>query len=121
MTVSTFLAQIIYLATLYSIYMTLQTWIIWVYIIMVGFNVFSGFFSVWVYEGSRFYVYLLILVYYVIACYKMYYDSRPFRRIGERGEDNFYFGIGIRHILDNARSQYRPNNTNDNHDQERVP
>jgi hypothetical protein len=113
--VATFIAQFIYIILLYSIYMTLRTWMVWVYIILIGFNALSGFLNVWIYDGARFWSYLLIIAYYVLAIYKIYYDSLPFRTIGDREEgNNFYFEAGIRHIVNNAREQYLAGNQNNN-------
>lgn len=48
-TLVTFAVQFLYIAMLYSIYMTLRPWIVWMYMIIMGFNVASGLFSVFLY------------------------------------------------------------------------
>jgi hypothetical protein len=101
--VSTFFAQVLYIGILYSIYMALHTWLIWVYFCCVGLNVVAGFFKVWFYEGSMFYAYFFIIMFYLFALFKLYMDSRPWRGIGDPEGEDFYFGAGIRHILDHAK------------------
>ena len=103
--VTVLFAQFIYVVMLYSTYMTLHTWLVWLYMIVLGFNLLSGFLNVWIYEGVRFYVYMGILLYYVVAICKTYYDSLPFRSLGDN-QDNFYFEAGIRHMFNNAREHY---------------
>jgi hypothetical protein len=96
-------AQIIYIGILYSAYMTLRNWVIWLYMVLVGFNCVTGWFSVWLYDGSTFYGYLIIILYYCLAVLKLYVDSRPYRNIGNPDGEDFYLEAGIRHILSNAR------------------
>jgi len=61
--------------------MTLRPWIIWLYMILLGLNVLSGLFSVFLYEGATFAVYLLILVAYVFFIIKIRADSDDFRNM----------------------------------------
>lgn len=89
---------------LYSIYMTLRTWIVWMYMIILGFNVASGIFSVFLYDGVSFVIYLLILIAYALAVVKIKTDSAPFRNMTySEGGSNFYLEDGIRHMVNTAR------------------
>jgi len=104
-TISTFIAQFLYIAMLYSIYMTLRTWIVWVYMIILGFNVLSGLFAVFLYEGAAFAVYLLILISYTFMVIKVKEDSAPLRNLTVNDGTN-YLEPGIRHMLNTAREEY---------------
>jgi hypothetical protein len=82
--------------------------------IILGFNCLTGWFSVWLYSGSTFYGYLIIICFYLIALYRMYVDSRPYRCMGDRDGEEFYLEAGIRHILSNARERYANQQNNNN-------
>lgn len=104
----TFVMQFFYVVTLYSIYMTLHTWLVWVYMVLLGFNAISGFFNVWLYDGIAFVSYLAILAYYGVAILKIRNDSHDFRNLGaENGVSNDYVGAGVNHIVEVARQNYR--------------
>ena len=107
--VSTLIVSFLYVAILYSIYMTLHTWLVWVYMVLLGFNIVSGLFNVWLLQGVTMATYLVILVYYVLAIIKIYYDSLPLRSFVNGEEDNFYFAEGIRHMVNNAKEEYNVN------------
>ena len=77
--------------------------------VTLGFNIVSGCFNVWLYDGARFYTYFGVIIYYSLAVFKMYYDSLSFRSIGNSDGENFYFAAGIRHMVNNARDQVRAN------------
>eukprot|EP00347_Sterkiella_histriomuscorum_P020005 403339460 len=104
----TFAVQFLYIAILYSIYMNLRPWIIWMYMILLGFNAASGFFTVFLYEGASFAVYLLILIGYVFMIIKLKQDSAAFRNISEEegNANNFYLAEGIKHMVNTAREEY---------------
>ena len=89
--------------------MTLHTWLVWIYMVLLGFNVVSGFFNVWLFEGATLFTYLGIILYYVAAIIKIYYDSLPLRSFVNGEEDNFYFAEGIRHMVNNAKEEYSAN------------
>ncbi|CDW71441.1 UNKNOWN [Stylonychia lemnae] len=105
----TFAAQFFYIALLYSIYMTLRPWLVWFYMVILGFNIASGLFTVFLYDGASFAVYLLILVVYVFFILKIKTDSHDFRNmtVQEHGS-HFYLEDGIRHMYNTARQEYQP-------------
>ncbi len=107
--ISTFIAQFFYIALLYSVYMTLRSWIIWVYMVIVGFNVLSGVFSVFLYEGSAFVVYLIILIVYSLMIVKVKMDSEAWRNLSVNNGGANYLEPGIRHMLNTAREEYGRN------------
>jgi len=61
--------------------MTLRPWIVWLYMILLGLNIISGLFSVFLYEGASFAVYLLILVCYTFFIIKIKTDTSDFRNM----------------------------------------
>ena len=63
----------------------------WVYIFFVGINIFTGVFSIWFLDAPEFFIYLVILIYYFGAINKLYYDSKPFRTLGEKDNDSNYY------------------------------
>ena len=69
----TFFVQALYFAILYSLYVTLRKWMIFVYIFFVGLNVFQGVFNIWSYEGVSFFMYFLIQTYYCGAIYLIWH------------------------------------------------
>ena len=75
------LTQIWYTGLLYSSYMTLRTWIVWLYMISLTLNVVVGLFSVWLYSDAAFIVYFIMLALYALMCLKMWRDSMPWRNI----------------------------------------
>ena len=103
--VATFIAQFFYIAMLYSVYMTLRTWIVWVYLAILAFNVLSGALSVFLYDGAAFVVYLLVLVTYSLMILKMVQDSAPLRNMAASNDGN-YLEPGIRHMLNTAREEF---------------
>lgn len=92
--------------------MTLHTWLVWVYMVILGFNVVSGFFNVWLFDGVALFIYLAIILFYVGAIIKIYYDSLPLRSFVNGEEDNFYFAEGIRHMVNTAKQEYNINKNN---------
>ena len=103
----TFAVQFLYIAMLYSVYMTLRPWIVWMYMILLGFNVLSGVFSVFLYQGATFAVYLIILVGYSFFIIKIRSDSAEFRNMSnQEGGNKFYLEDGIRHMVNTAREEY---------------
>lgn len=98
----TFAAQFLYIAILYSVYMTLRPWILYVYMVLLGLNVLSGLFSLFLYEGASFAVYLLILVGYTFMIIKIKQDSSSFRNMSDQensANGNFYLAEGIKHMV----------------------
>ena len=49
---STLLAQFYYVALLYSVYMSLRTWILYLYFLSLGLNILSGFLSLLMLSGG---------------------------------------------------------------------
>ena len=90
---------------LYSVYMTLRTWIVWVYMAILAFNVISGLLSVFLYDGAAFVIYLLILICYSLMVFKMFQDSAPIRNMSASNDGN-YLEPGIRHMLNTAREEF---------------
>jgi hypothetical protein len=103
--IATFIVQVLYIALLYSVYMTLRTWLIWFYMIILGFNVLSGVFSVFLYDGAAFAVYLLILIGYTFMIIKLKEDSAPLRNMVASAEGG-YLEPGIRHMINTAREEF---------------
>lgn len=85
--------------------MTLRSWIIWVYLVILGFNVLSGLFSVFLFDGSAFVVYLIILIIYSLMIVKVKIDSDAWRNLSVDRDGN-YLEPGIRHMLNTAREEY---------------
>ena len=108
--VLTFVGQFFYVALLYSIYMTLHTWIVWLYMVLLGLNILTGLFSLFLYDGLAFASYLLILVYFALAILKIRLDSFGFRNLGDREGNTgeiFYLEAGIKHIVNTAKEEYK--------------
>lgn len=110
--IATFVAQFIYIALLYSVYMTLRTWLIWVYMILLGLNVISGVLQVFMEDGAAFIVYLIILILYCFAILKIKTDSESLRNMtyDENGGSTFYLENGIRHMVNTAKVEYARGN-----------
>ena len=78
---STLLMQFYYVALIYSVYMTLRTWVLYIYLFSLGINLFSGFLSIWMLSGASLWAYLGILVVYLLILLKINKDSKPWRNI----------------------------------------
>ena len=75
--------------------------------ILLGFNILSGVFSVLLYEGVSFIIYIIILVCYLVAIIKIKFDSKSFRNMSdEEGGNHFYLEDGLRHMYNTAREEY---------------
>jgi hypothetical protein len=84
--------------------MTLRPWLVWFYMVILGFNIASGLFTVFLYEGAAFAVYLLILVSYAFFILKIKLDSSDYRNMTvQEAGSQFYFEEGIRHMYNTAR------------------
>ena len=81
-----FVAQFIYATILYSIYLALHGWLIWVYILIVGLNGVHGILGILTQSGLGFLFYAMVIAYYFMAARKLFYDSLPFRE-GKPGGD----------------------------------
>ena len=78
---STLLMQFYYVALIYSVYMTLRTWVLYIYLFSLGINLFSGFLSIWMLSGASLWAYLGILIVYLLILLKINKDSKPWRNI----------------------------------------
>ena len=76
--VFTFLGQGIYIALLYSIYMTLHVWMVWAYCVIIACNAISGVLSLLTMADGQIW-YILILIFYAAAAKKMFHESEEFR------------------------------------------
>ena len=85
--------------------MTLRTWIVWVYMALLAFNVISGILSVFLYDGAAFVVYLLILIAYCLMVLRIFQESAPIRNMAANNEGS-YLEPGIRHMLNTAREEF---------------
>ena len=86
----TFAVQPIYIAMLYSIYMALHMWLVWVYIIVVGTNALSGILtliSLLSEDVSVLIIYICTLLFYFISVRTLFYHSDPYRN-GSSGKDD---------------------------------
>ena len=83
----TFAVQPIYIAMLYSIYMALHMWLVWVYIIVVGTNALSGILTLLGESGVGLIIYICTLLFYFIAVRTLFYHSDPYRN-GSSGKDD---------------------------------
>ncbi len=72
---------------LYSVYMALHTWVIWIYLLVLGFNGISGILGIFGQEGFGFLAYAFIIGYYFFACKKLYFDSMLYRTGSGPGGD----------------------------------
>lgn len=81
-----FVAQFFYAAILYSVYLALHGWLIWVYILIVGLNGVHGILGILAQTGLGFLFYAMVIAYYFMAARKLFYDSLPFRE-GKPGGD----------------------------------
>jgi hypothetical protein len=107
--VATFAIQFLYIALLYSIYMTLRTWIMWAYMVALMLNIISGIFTVFLLEGVSMFIYIVILLLYGLAIFKLKQDSIPMRNMAaSEGGSQFYLESGLRHMLTTAREEYSP-------------
>ncbi len=91
-TVGTGLVQIWYMGLLYSTYMTLRTWLLWVYLICLGFNCLVGLLSFWVLTEYAFWAYLGIISLYAIMFVCLYYSSEAWRNIDN---SDYYLQHGV--------------------------
>ncbi len=78
---SSLIAQFYYVALLYSLYLTLRTCMLYIYMVSLGINILSGILSVFVLSGATLWVYFAILVVYVLMFLKLNHDSKPWRNI----------------------------------------
>jgi hypothetical protein len=60
--------------------MTLKTWLIFTYPIVVGLNAITGFLTMFAFSGSTFWVYFMILCFYMLALVVMWKGSEDFRK-----------------------------------------
>jgi uncharacterized membrane protein len=83
------------------VYMNLRTWLLYLYIVSLGINIFSGFLSVWMLSGGALWAYLGILIAYVLMLAKLDKDSRPWRNIDN--PDYQHITSGVSHMVETAR------------------
>jgi hypothetical protein len=77
--ITAFIAQLLYIAILYSLYMTLRQWIIFLYIGCLCLNIFLGLFNVFVLSGMSLFMYFLVLFYYGVALKIIWMYSEDYR------------------------------------------
>ena len=104
-----FIAQFFYAAMLYSIYLALHGWLIWVYLLIIGLNGITGILGILSQEGVGFLFYGIVIAYYFMAARKLFYDSQPFRD-GKPGGDVTGRVIGnvSRNIASGVKQQLAP-------------
>ena len=81
-----FVAQFFYISMLYSIYLALHGWLIWVYMGIVGLNGIHGLLQILSQTGLGFLFYAMIIAFYCMGVRKLFYASQEFRE-GKPGGD----------------------------------
>lgn len=110
----TLIASTIYIGMLYSIYMALHSWMVWLYLFLLGLNVLSGVFDLlfMIADGWGFIIFAAILGFYIMALRKMYVDSSLFRiqgaNAGKLGDvAGTYIESGIKSVGKNIGNQIK--------------
>ena len=81
-----FVAQFLYISMLYSIYLALHGWLIWVYMLVVGINGVHGILGILGEDGIGFLFYAMVISFYIMAVRKLFLASKEFRE-GKPGGD----------------------------------
>lgn len=101
---TTLLAQFYYVALLYSVYMTLRTWLLYLYMLSLALNILTGILSLFMLQGASLWAYLVIVIAYVLMFVKLNSDSKPWRNIDN--PDFQHISSNVNHMVGTAREEY---------------
>ena len=89
-----------FVVILYSMYMTLRDCTLWVYALLILFNIFICFLSLFAYSGSALIMDAILLAFYIIVLYVLNKDMHFMKEV--RIPAN-HFAAGFVHMLNTAR------------------
>jgi len=93
--------QLGFIIILYSVYMNLKEWILWLYAGLLLFNLITGILSFIFIDGSSFYAFLVVMLYYILALYVLNLNLKFVKEV----KFPMNMGSGIKHMLNTARGK----------------
>ncbi len=100
------LSQAFFIIILYSLYLNLKKWILYVYLVIIAINAVIGFLNMWFFEGIGLLIYVLLVIFYALGAYKLFIDTHDFRgddAASPEAREEFLARYGMNHMYDNVR------------------